>query len=319
MRERAWRLSLPSVRGGSAFYFVRKGLKKMKKVKAVSAVLCTAIFASLLALSGCGGDKPEINVASSQVVRGQPDTSSLPTSEPSQVTSNPILEEPTNVTPGVVPESAKVDSSHFDDAVFIGDSVSNKLKLYTTKQRQTDASFLGKAQFLTAGSLGTHNALWDVGRSDAVHPQYEGNKMLLEDSVVAMKAKKVYIMLGMNDVALYGVDDSITSMQTVVSNILAKSPDAKIYIQSATPILTGFEGKKLNNATLTEYNQKLIELCKDKGYYYVDVASVMKTEDGTLIPSYCSDDDLNDKQSQGIHFTDEGCKTWVDYLYTHTA
>lgn len=290
----------------------------MKKVKVASAVLCTAIFASLLALSGCGGNPEAPSAVSSQAV-SEPVTSSEPASQVTSVTSDPSSPVTPTVTPGVVPESAKVDSSYFDDAVFIGDSVSRKLRLYVTNQRKTDASLLGSAQFLTAGSLGIHNALWDLNRSDAVHPEYEGQPALVQDSVAAMNAKKVYIMLGMNDIALYGIDDSVTTMGTLVDKILEKSPDAKIYIQSATPILSGFEGSKLNNAALNEYNQKLIQFCQDNGYYFVDVASVMKNEDGTLIRSYCSDYDLEKSSNQGIHFTDEGCEAWIDYLYTHTA
>lgn len=303
------------------------------KLKATSAVLGTAVLAGLLVLAGCGGQPEVPSVVSSQLL-SEPQTSSLPepvssfSSESSQVSSgtsevsssSPLISvDPANQIEGAVAASPKVDSAYFDDAVFIGDSVSNKLKLYAVRQRKTDPSFLGKAQFLTAGSLGIHNALWDVNRSDSVHPAYEGKKALLEDSVAAMKAKKVYIMLGMNDVGLYGVDDSVKSMGTLVDKILAKSPDAKIYIQTATPILDGFEGKKLNNATLTEYNQKLAQFCKENGYALVDVASAMKDEKGNLTRAYCSDYDTTNPDNQGIHFTDEGCKVWADYLYTHTV
>ncbi len=304
------------------------------KLKVTSAVFCTVIFASLLALSGCDGE-PEsgsstpssqtTSTVSDPVVSFGSEPVSSTVSEPSRVSSDTsavsssLSVDPANQIAGAVKESPKVDSSYFDDAVFIGDSVSNKLKLYATRQRKTDPSCLGKAQFLTAGSLGIHNALWDINRSDSVHPAYEGKKALLEDSIAAMKAKKVYIMLGMNDIAVYGIDDSVKSMETLINNILAKSPDANIYIQSATPILTGFEGKKLNNAALTEYNQKMAQFCQEKGYAFVDVASVMKDENGNLIRAYCSDYDTTNPDNQGIHFTDEGCKVWIDYLYTHTV
>ena len=35
-------------------------------------------------------------------------------------------------------------------------------------------------------------------------------------------------------------------------------------------------------------------------------------ENGDLIPEYCSDG-----EDMGIHFTDEGCQKWIEYLKTH--
>lgn len=274
----------------------------------------TLVFVSLLALSGCGSDEPQATSSAPASSAGS-EVSSAASAAPSEPEAeSQASEAPLAVTAGALPEGERVDSSYFDDAVFIGDSVSRKLDLYTTAQRKTDASFLGQARFLTAGSLGIHNAMWDLDREDAVHPSYQGAAALLEDSIAKMGAKKVYLMLGMNDIGLYGVDDSVTSMQTLVERILEKSPDARIYIQSVTPMIAATEGKNLNNTTITAFNEKMVELCREKGWYFVDVASVMKDENGKLIASYCSD-----PNDGGIHFTDAGCKAWVDYLYTHTA
>ena len=52
---------------------------------------------------------------------------------------------PIEIVPGGVPESERVDDSYFDDAVFIGDSVSLKLQYYVRDMRQTNENFLGKA------------------------------------------------------------------------------------------------------------------------------------------------------------------------------
>ena len=55
-------------------------------------------------------------------------------------------------------------------------------------------------------------------------------------------------------------------------------------------------------------------MCEQNGYTYLDVASVMKDSEGNLKREYCSDPD-----NMGVHFTDEGCKVWIDYLRTHIA
>ena len=81
---------------------------------------------------------------------------------------------------------ADVGASFFDDAVFIGDSIS--LRLTTYCQAHPDA--LGKAQFLTAGSLGSGNALWDENSKDAVFPLYNGKQVTLQDGVAPRAAQK---------------------------------------------------------------------------------------------------------------------------------
>lgn len=219
-------------------------------------------------------------------------------------------EEKPSVPTSTVPED---EWSWFDDAVFVGDSVSLKLTGYVTKTRQSDPDYLGKAQFLTAGSLGSGNALWEVS-DKSVHPLYQGTKMRLEDSVQACGAKKMYILLGMNDIGLYGVEDSVRNMETLLGLIKEKTPDLQIFVQSATPIHKGNEKKVLNNANLRLYNEQLQEMCQRNGYYYVDIASVLTDGEGYLPDAYCSD-----ASGMGMHFTDEACRIWVDYLKQDAA
>ena len=244
-----------------------------------------------------------------------PNTEKFVTTEPKVITSKettPVVtssKTPDIITSvGGLPECDKVDSSYFDDAVFIGDSVTLKLKYY-----ETSKNVLGKCEFLTAGSFGTREALKPVS-SDSTHPVYNGKKMLLEDSVKATGKHRVYIMLGMNDIAIAGIDKSVKNMEKVVDSILAKTPDALIYIQSMTPRThkTDNPNNYLCNKNIGLYNKGLLELCEQRGWYFVDVASVMFDSKYGLKEEYCSD-----KDGMGIHFTESGCKAWVDYLYTH--
>ncbi len=203
-----------------------------------------------------------------------------------------------------------VDPSYFDNAAFVGDSVSLKLSYYAAA-----TGALGNAQFFTAGSLGSGNALWEVS-DESVHPSYQGTKMLVEDCVANSKAECVYIMLGMNDLAVYGIDDTIANYQTLIGRIFEKSPNVKIIVQSMTPMTSTSEilGSSLNNEIIKDYNARLSALCTEKGWTFVDVASVMYDAEGkNLNRDFCSDPD-----GLGVHFTEAGCEKWVEYLSTHT-
>ncbi len=280
------------------------------------------LAAGLVIFSGCG--KAD-NAASSSQPSSSQSISSQPSSSDGAVSSEAASSQaadssaavsavtpPESVTDAVA-QSAKADQSYLDDAVFIGDSVSLKLKNYVTAQRKVNSGFFGKAQFLAAGSMGSANALKPLSES-SIHPLYNGKKALLEDSVAAMGVKKVYIMLGTNDIALYGIEGSVANMTKLLANIKAKSPDVSIFVQSSTPIVKAKQMKTLNNPNLQAYDTALSKMCKEKGYYFVDVASAMRDKEGNLPLEYCSDPD-----NLGIHFTDKACDIWINYILTHTV
>ena len=219
----------------------------------------------------------------------------------------PVTEEPFGLQ-----ESEAVDDSYFNDAVFIGDSISLKLYYYVLAQRQTNPNFLGNAEFLTASSLGASNALWEVS-DESVHPVYQGNKLPVEDAVALTGKKKVYLMLGINDITNYDIDTCIENYQILIDLIKEKSPGCQIYIQSVTPkIRTAQDG--VSNEKIFEYNLRLVQMCMEEGYEYVDVAHVLRDEEGYLPDNYCSDPD-----SMGMHFTDKACNAWISYLRKHTG
>lgn len=215
-----------------------------------------------------------------------------------------------------LPLGPRVGDDFFDGALFTGDSVTRKLELYVRNQRKTNPTLLGDARFFTVASLGSGNLQKPLSRK-SIHPKMNGQKMLLEDAVVACGAKKLYIMLGMNDIAVYGIQGSVDNLMALIDKVRARSPDVEIYVQSVTPRVRGKDQKTLNNANIERYDRLLCETIQASGLerlWFVDVASALRGEDGTLPRKYCSD-----PGKQGIHFTDAACEVWLDYLYTHTA
>jgi hypothetical protein len=191
------------------------------------------------------------------------------------------------------PTSFTVDGSFFDDAVFIGDSVSLMLSYYAR-----DYGVLGNAKFLVQGSYGVANAVYGY-----VKMYYQGQEMSIENAVAATGAKKVFIMLGMNDIALYGIDATLGNWTTLINRIKSKTPDAHIYIQSMSPIWTGGEIGDLNNNHTNLYNERLASYAEQNGHTYIDIASYMKDSTGGLATPYCSDN--------YVHLTYAATERWV--------
>ena len=275
----------------------------------------------LLGLSACNTpNKPPVDDPIPPIVDPKPDPKPDPIPEPvvpedeiSEPEPSPYDEKVVMLAARGLAETEPVGDDYFDDVVLIGDSVTLKLYYYLLDRWNWDETYLSDIQFLTAGSLGSGNALWEVSE-ESVHPTYLGEKMLLEDSVALSGAKKVYIMLGTNDVGLYGVEGSIENYNEMLDRIKAKNPDVTFYIQSALPMYRDAQLPDLNNETLIAYNDKLYQLSVERGDYFVDVTSIMQTEDGSLPYQYCSD-----PEGMGIHLTDIACEKWIGYLRSHVA
>lgn len=270
-----------------------------------SAVSDSSSSAAISGSSSAPAFSESHDVSSSNSVFEAPSSGSVSLIASSAPYTPPVLD--------CVPESAEKDPSFLNGAVFVGDSVTLKLKNYVTQKRKSEPGYFGTAAFLAAGSMGSGNALKPLS-GDSIHPYYDGAKALLEDNAAKMGADKVYLMLGINDVAPYGVEKASENLEALVKRFRNKIPDIKIYVQSATPILADKQKKTLNNPNLEHYNELVSKICKKDGWYFLDVASVMRDSTGALKEEYCSDpDDL------GLHFTDAACEVWIHYLLTHTG
>lgn len=216
-----------------------------------------------------------------------PATEPPPTKPPVVDNGPPVLQPPTAET---------VSASFFDDAVFVGDSVSLKLSYYASSSGR-----LGSAKFLVQGSYSARNAV-----SNELLMSYQGKKLDLASAVAATGARKLFIMLGMNDIAIVGVEKTIQNWRTMLGRIFEKCPDIEVYIQSMTPIWTGGEVGGLNNDRADQFNEALKVFARENGYTYIDVASYMKDKTGGLASKYCSDN--------YVHITTAGASAWVSVL-----
>jgi len=276
--------------------------------------VCLFIVSSFF--SGCGtfdtqGTTKEVTQATEEQTT---EATSEEVTETQEETTEKAEEASASEESPVTYEYTQVDDSYFNDAVFIGDSISYGFELYVTEKRANGETVLGEAQFLTSGSLSYGNSLWDVS-DESVHPTYNGEKMKLEDAIAQIKPGKIFILLGTNDVALYGVEQTIANADTEISRMLEASPGAEIFIMSTTPKYSPAESNvdgALNNADIDALNVAMRQFAVEKGYNFMNIAPLFKDETGGLATDYCSD-----KEGMGIHFTSAAYDIWLDFLYSY--
>ena len=206
------------------------------------------------------------------------------------------VSQPTYTSGVVVTESDRVLNSYFDDAVFVGDSLTEGIKLYDIMSNATVLSHTG---------LGLDNIY-----TKEVVEQPDGTKISVIDALeLEQDVKKIYILMGPNSIG-YNKATFISKYGLIVDTVKQLHPNAIIYVQSMLPVTTS-NNYKLDNAVIDEYNLALIDMAEEKEVFYLDVNSALKGPDGAL-PTEASPAD-------GMHFNATYYQKWFDYLKTHTV
>ncbi len=178
-----------------------------------------------------------------------------------------------------VPLSPIVDDSHFTNALFIGSSLGDGFKAYSSMTQGTHA---------TEVSLTVYNA-------DKFANQATGKTA-------------VYITLGINEIG-GNYDDLIAEYSGVIDTIRTYAPTADIYVQSVFPVNESMQSN-IKNKYVTDFNIYLQNMCREKSVHYLNVYEAMANYEGFL-PSGDTWD--------GIHLNTDTYVKWADYIRTHVA
>lgn len=197
--------------------------------------------------------------------------------------------------------SDKYALDYFDDAVFVGDSRTEGLFLYSGIAEKTEATSYAWRGFTTTDVL--ENKKFNI----------DGKYLTGADALRQNKEfTKVYIMLGVNELAPGSSDEFIERYDKIVSAALEANPKARIIIQSIIP-LSDWKSELsdyVNNENTAEFNSALFDYAQENGYIWLDVGSLLSDANGALNPACdCGD---------GIHLTQEACKIWFEYLCYYT-
>jgi len=130
------------------------------------------------------------------------------------------------------------------------------------------------------------------------------------DPILKGKPKKIFLLIGINDVSHNVSADSIVrGIAKIAYRISEESPRTKLYIQSVFPVNDSFGkflGTTVQGNVVIEINKGLMRLCDDKGLTYINVYSALKSADSEkLNPNYTND---------GLHLLGKGYMVWKKVL-----
>lgn len=193
-----------------------------------------------------------------------------------------------------------VDDSYFSDALFIGNSRTVGLSLFGSMP--SDTTF-----YATVGMN-----IYDLLDSTAQVPPEEGPEQSFESLISGRQFGKIYIMLGINDLATGTSESFAEYYKGVIDHIHAAQPNAIIYIQSIINISAerDAQGDAISNSNINEKNALLSQLANNDYIFYLNINEVLIDSNGYLNADYTSD---------GIHLGGGSLSLWEDYLYSHAV
>lgn len=239
-------------------------------------ILCAALAAMLL-FGSCPGRYVE-------AAEEKPAQTSEAATEIAQTEKTQTEETQTGLPDETVTVTEEELAQYYGDSVFIGDSIMLGFRNYSAKKD----NFVHGIQFLAVGSYSARNALRPVAGNN-VHPMYKGKKYQLWDAVPLTGSKRVFILFGMNDIGIMGLEKSRNNYKEVLDKIAEACPDVEIHIISATYTLKNKGKGALNNENIDIYNVMLQEMAEENGWGYIDLCTAISDGEGNLAAEYCSD------------------------------
>ena len=187
-----------------------------------------------------------------------------------------------NVKPNI---NATFNQIFFSNTVFIGDSVTQGID---------DYAMLKNAKVVAKNG----QTLVDANK--------------LSEKVKGMNPKKIFILLGSNDLLNnISTGQFVFYYENLIKLLISDSPNAKIYIQSILPVEEFIDKQRplLSNSRIDKFNKALKDMKKGSNVEFLNIASVYKNYKGSMYDGYTS---------EGIHIKFDYYNIWFNYLEENT-
>lgn len=197
------------------------------------------------------------------------------------------------------PENGRVELSYFDDALFIGDSLTQGMELYENGIKNAKfAAYIGISP----------KAIYDGTQVT----NFQGEKVTAMDEIKAAPVSKIYILLGTNALPTLSDEAFIKYYNDMLDELVKVKPDCVFYIQAIPP--AGAEKTEADAnfalARINGLNEQLAQIAWERGMHYIDLYSALADDEGYLRAEW---------ETGGFHLNNTGYGAWRDYLMTHTV
>ena len=122
------------------------------------------------------------------------------------------------------------------------------------------------------------------------------------DNIIQSEPEKVFLMIGINDLGRGESVSEITSNYDKILERLTKNvPNSEVFVQSVLPISKQKLNTQISNEKVRSLNKEIKQLSQKYNLNYIDLYSLMISEDDQLI---------SDVTTDGIHLNGSGYEIW---------
>lgn len=178
---------------------------------------------------------------------------------------------------------------YYQNALFIGDSITRTFANYVYGQRRENPAFLAGARFFAVKNYALRSVSVRGLSSNGADLSLNGQPASLYEIVELLRPERVLVLAGVNDYAGTHIEKSLTYVEKMAQNLGKASPDTQIIMISLTPVTARFCRKTNYQALWDDYNAALEAACAQMGLGFLNLAPYLKGEDGYLLADYCGD------------------------------
>jgi len=205
-------------------------------------------------------------------------------------------------TPTQLAETAEMGQAYLDSIIYLGDSTTYGFQVYGVLSGGTATKQVWTPSDRTF-------SLFNQKNIKIYYPETKEN-LTIEKAVAAKKPAYMVITLGVNGVATMEEDNFISDYKALIKRILETNSNTKIILNSIFPVARSYKLQgSINNEKIERANGWVYSIAEELGLRYLDSASILKDEDGWLMPKYDAGD--------GLHLKPEAYKAIVQYINTH--
>ncbi|MEG1153802.1 MAG: GDSL-type esterase/lipase family protein [Ruthenibacterium sp.] len=288
---------------------LRKQRMQFFALSAVAILLLSGVITAVIELPGkIAAQSPSASASASAGSSASGETpasgtTSAPPAENLGIVGPVMPETLAYQTPNVallsLPANGRVDMSYFDDALFIGDSLTQGFQVY--------ASGIKNAKYAAYVGVGPKQLM------SGTVTNMNGDVVTAIDEILAAAPKKVYILLGTNSLSSLEDEALIKYYSDFLDFLMPQLPADTVYYIQAMPPVTAEKAAdpQYANTRIAALNEKLAQLAYNHNMHFLNLYAALADGEnlrGDLVAG-----------SEGVHLNAAGYEIWKEFLVTHTA
>lgn len=185
---------------------------------------------------------------------------------------------------------------YFSDAAIVGDSIT-----WMMFQHELTNKLLGNPLFLCRGGVSLNGFV-----KYYKNLYFRGGEAHIEDIIAGCGKKKIFILLGQNDLGYETEEETLENYKIMLTRIREKAPDVELYLQTCLPEWCIDYGTNEKNEKIDSFNRMLTDFAKEQNCHLVTLDPYFEDHLNRMATMYTSD--------YSIHMNEEGSLSWIRVL-----